>query len=315
MKKALLLSSVVALAVAVLELSGSDASGTKPKRINKAIELLGQGQPVYYTGGHGGYDEGKKMAGTWADYINYELEHGAYDMTRLRAFMRGLVDGGPTKSGHRTPAVICTVPVTGIDEATVRANSWVIQQVLAAGVHGILLCHARTPGAVRAFVEAVRYPFQKPVAGVGEGLRGNGSQGYASQIWGLSPAEYLKKADVWPLNPDGEILLGLKIEDRHALEKAEETTKVPGIAFAEWGPGDMGFSFGLLDAHDPPYPPQMAQARARVLAATKAAGIFFLDGVNVDNVEQRLAEGVMIGSGRQDAAEKGRRISKRAMPW
>lgn len=315
MKKALLLSSVVALAVAVLELSGSDASGTKTRRINKAIELLGQGQPVYYTGGQGGYDEGKKMAGTWADYINYELEHGAYDMTRLRAFMRGLVDGGPTKSGHRTPAVICTVPVTGIDEATVRANSWVIQQVLAAGVHGILLCHARTPGAVRAFVEAVRYPFQKPVAGLGEGLRGNGSQGYASQIWGLSAAEYLKKADVWPLNPDGEILLGLKIEDRHALEKAEETTRVPGIAFAEWGPGDMGFSFGLLDAHDPPYPPQMAQARARVLAATKAAGIFFLDGVNVDNVEQRLAEGVMIGSGRQDAAEKGRRISQRAMPW
>ncbi len=26
-------------------------------------------------------------------------------MTRLREFMRGLVDGGPTPSGHRTPAV------------------------------------------------------------------------------------------------------------------------------------------------------------------------------------------------------------------
>ncbi len=311
MNRLLSLPAMLGLTAATLQLSAQDIPRPKPKRINKAIELLEAGRPIYYTGGQGGYEEGKRMASTWADYINYELEHGAYDMTRLRAFMQGLVDGGPTASGHRTPAVICTVPVTGIDETTVRANSWVIQQVLAAGVHGILLCHARTPGAVRAFVEAVRYPFQPPVNGLGEGLRGSGSQGYASRIWGVSPGEYLKKADVWPLNPDGELLLGLKIEDRHALERAEESVRVPGIAFAEWGPGDMGLSFGLLDAHDPPYPPQMAHARARVLAATKAAGIFFLDAVNVDNIEQRLAEGVMIGSGTREAAEKGRRLFRR----
>lgn len=306
---------VLAAGVAAAFLTAGPAPAPGPKRINRAVELLEQRQPVYYTGGHGGYEEGRKMAATWADYINYEMEHGAYDMTQLREFMRGLADGGPTKSGHRTPAVICTLPVTGLDETTMRVNSWMVQQVLAAGVHGILLCHARTPGAVRAFVEAVRYPFHPPAAGLGEGLRGSGSQGYASRIWGISPQEYLKRADVWPLNPEGEILLGLKIEDRHALEHTDLTTRVPGIAFAEWGPGDMGFSFGLLNAHDPPYPPKMADARARVLAATKAAKIAFLDGVNVNNIEERLAEGVMIGSGNQEAAEKGRRLTKRAMPW
>lgn len=314
MVRSLLLVSVAAAAATVFYLSAQDTPAPKPKRINKAIELLEAGQPVYYTGGRGGYEEGKKLTGTWADYINYELEHSAYDMTQLREFMRGLVDGGPTASGHRTPAVICTLPVTGIDETTMRANSWVVQQVLAAGAHGVLLCHARTPGAVRAFVEAARYPFHKQVDGLGEGLRGSGSQGYASRIWGLSAAEYLQRADVWPLNPNGEILLGLKIEDRHALENAEASAKVPGIGFAEWGPGDMGFSFGLLGAHDPPYPPRMARARARVLAATEAAGIFFLDGVNLDNIEERLADGVMIGSGSREAAEKGRRLTNRAMP-
>ena len=50
------------------------------------------------------------MARTWADYINYEMEHGSYDVTALRKFMQGLADGGPTPSGHRTPAVICTLP-------------------------------------------------------------------------------------------------------------------------------------------------------------------------------------------------------------
>ncbi|MBL8235289.1 MAG: hypothetical protein JNL98_42725, partial [Bryobacterales bacterium] len=168
------------------------AQNTKPKRINKAIELLAQGQPIYYTGARGGagYDEGKKMAQTWADYINYEMEHGQLDFSALRNFMRGLIDGGPTKSGHRTPAVIAT------------------------------------------------YVDSKPVAGLPEGMLGNGSQGSPAEIWGLTAAEYKKRADPWPLNPDGEFLLGLKVEDKYALANAEKVTSVPGIGFAEWGPGD-----------------------------------------------------------------------------
>ena len=59
-----------------------------------------------------------------------------------------------------TPPVIVTLPCDGIDEGSVRANAWMIKQTLAAGVHGLLLCHAETPAAVKAFVEAARYPFQ-----------------------------------------------------------------------------------------------------------------------------------------------------------
>jgi 4-hydroxy-2-oxoheptanedioate aldolase len=213
--------------------------------------------------------------------------------------------------------VIVTLPVIGLDEPYMRANSWVVQQVLASGVHGILLCHARSPEAVRVFVEAARYPFHRQAVpdGLGEGLRGSGSQGFASQIWGVSGDEYIQRADVWPLNPKGEILLGLKIEDKYALENAEKTTKVPGIGFAEWGPGDMGWSLGFLGRHDAPYPPEMARARARVLAACKAAKIAFLNQVNASDVEEMIREGVRIGAGNQAAAEKGRRFTKRAMPW
>src|SRR5205085_7725287 len=132
-----------------------------------------------------------------ADYINYDMEHGPFDVTRLSEFMKGLVDGGPSPSGHRTPAVIVTLPATGADEQTFRANAWMVSQVLATGIHGILLCHAESPGAVQAFVEATRYTF----AG---GRRGSGGQAEAAQIWGVSADEYLHKADPWPLNPDGE---------------------------------------------------------------------------------------------------------------
>ncbi len=302
----------------ILRLSADDSTAHRPKRINKAIELLEQRQPIYYTGGHGGYQEGVRLAHTWADYINYEMEHGLFDLGQLREFMRGLAAGGPTKSGHRTPAVIVTLPVGGIDEAAIHANYWMIGQVMDAGVHGILLCHARSPEAVRLFVQACRFPHQKlgvKDGGLEEGLRGSGGQGFASQIWGISGSEYLKKADVWPLNPEGEILLGLKVEDKYALANAERVTKVPGIGFAEWGPGDMGMSLGFPENHDPPYPPAMEQARSRVLAACKAAHIAFLNQVKVDDVESMIREGVMIGAGNEAAAEKGRRYTKRTMPW
>ncbi len=309
---------VCAAAIFYLDAQTSPNANYKPKRINKAIELLEQGQPIYYTGGHGGYEEGKRLAHTWADYINYEMEHGSLDFTALRAFMKGLVDGGPTKSGHRTPAVIVTLPVLGVNEAHMNANFWVVQQTLATGAHGVLLCHARNPEAVKIFVEACRYPNARPVTPLlGEGLRGNGSQGYASQIWGISGAEYTKRADVWPLNPNGEIMLGLKVEDKYALANADKVTAVPGIAFAEWGPGDMGLSLNLPDGHtaNETLHPEMASARKRVLEACKRHKLAFLNTVRPTDVTAMIDEGVRIGSGGQEAAERGRRYTKRTMPW
>ena len=142
-----------------------------------------QGQPIYYTGSHegteGSFEQGVKDAQTWADYISYDMEHAPFDVKGLADYMRGLAKGGPTKSGHRTPAVIVNLPVNGTDEATVRANAWMFQQVLATGVHGMLLCHADTPGAVRAFVEAVRFP----AYGGRRGVHGNPT---AARIWGIT---------------------------------------------------------------------------------------------------------------------------------
>jgi 4-hydroxy-2-oxoheptanedioate aldolase len=299
--------------------SGSRTGAQKPTRINRAIELLAQGQPIYYTGSHEGtegrYDQGVKDAQTWADYISYDMEHAPFDVKGLAEYMKGLVRGGPTRSGHRTPAVIVNVPVNGTDEATVRPNAWMFQQVLATGVHGVLLCHADTPGAVRAFVEAIRLPNHRLGVGdrLSEGRRGVHGASTAARIWGMSQEEYLDKADPWPLNPNGELLVGVKLEDKYALANAEENVKVPGIAFAEWGPGDMALSLGSRNST--PLPAVMQQARARVLAATKAHKMFFLNTVTADNVVDMIKEGVMIGAGNEQAAEAGRRYSKRSMPW
>jgi 4-hydroxy-2-oxoheptanedioate aldolase len=287
-------------------------------RVNRVIELLGRGQPVYSsTIAEPSYERGREQARTWADCLILDLEHHPFAPAALHAFMRGLVDGGPTASGHRTPAVIVTLPTDGSSEEVVRANAWMVRQALAAGVHGLLLCHAETAAAVKAFVAAARYPFHK--GGVGEGLdegrRGAGGQAGAAAIWGLSPAAYLDCADVWPLNPAGELLLGLKIENRRALDNVEASTAVPGVAFAEWGPGDMGMAFGHKDAHDPPYPPAMTAARARIKAACDRAGVAFLEMVRADDVIDQIARGVKIGAATPEAAEIGRRHTNRTLPW
>ncbi len=289
------------------------------KHVNRVIDMWLKNQPVYYAQiSGGGYEEGKKMAATKADYITYEMEHGPLDFKELRDFMRGLVDGGPTRTGHKTPAVVVTLPISGTTDA-VRANAWMIQQTLATGVHGILLCNAESPEAARLMIEAARYPFAPRVDGLAQGFRGNGSQGFASTIWGVSAQEYMRIADPWPLNPDGEFIFGLKIENPRADANVETSVRVPGIAFAEWGPGDHGFFImgrpgtyqgGGEQAEN------MAAVRRRVLNATKAAGVKFLNACNEKTVIDQLKEGVMICTGGDSpAADIGRKFTNRTDPF
>jgi 4-hydroxy-2-oxoheptanedioate aldolase len=318
--RTLWLCAALACSLLVIGVNTQTPAKPKPKHINRALELLESGQPIYYTGSHSGtagtFEQGKADAATYADYISYDMEHAPFDVHGLSEYMRGLAAAGPTRSGHRTPTVIVNVPVNGIDAATVRANAWMFQQVLATGVHGILLCHADDPGAVRAFVEAVRLPIHKQGVGAGlsEGRRGVHGGPTAAPIWGITPEEYNQKADVWPLNPNGELLLGLKLEDKYAVANAEANLEVPGIAFAEWGPGDMALSLGVA-GRGADQNPQMRTNRNRVFAATKAHKIFFLESMSPENVIAEIKEGVMVGPASEKAAEIGRQYTKRQMPW
>jgi hypothetical protein len=100
-KKIALVILLVAIALTSLPSAQGGNPSYKPKRINKMIELLDAGQPVYDVSISGaGYEEGKKLATSHIDLIQYQMEHGPFDPIRLREFMQGLVDGGPTKSGH-----------------------------------------------------------------------------------------------------------------------------------------------------------------------------------------------------------------------
>ena len=148
---------------------------------------------------------------------------------------------------------------------------------------------------------------------VRQGRRGNGGQGSAAAIWGVPVDEYLRLADFWPLNPEGELVLGLKIENRRAVENVEETLEVPGIAFAEWGPGDNHWSHGEM-IRSQPFSDEMLEIRDRVKAACDANGLAFLDGAGEENIREAIDEGVRIISTSEEAAAIGRRHTRRQMP-
>ena len=290
------------------------------KRINRAIELLEAGQALYYDGPHTGhvltYEQGRKDAKTWADYINVGMEHGAFDMTGFEAYMRGLVDGGPTNSGHRAPTVIVEPPVNGTDGPNVAFNAWQFRQILARGAHGILLCQAESAAAVRECVRACRFPHHKSgVDALGIGSRGRGSEPTAAPVWGIDQQEYFARCEPWPLAPEGELLLGVKIESPPGVEYCDEILSMPGLGFAELGPGDLGLSLGYTTLQCRPYPPEMEAARAKVFAACQKNKLAFLEGATPENITQRLDEGVRVISGHnQEVARIGRAHQRRTMP-
>jgi 4-hydroxy-2-oxoheptanedioate aldolase len=308
------------------------------QRINRAVELLAEDQAIYYVGGHSGHvltrAQGREEALTWADYINIGMEHGSFDMAGLAEYMRGLAEAGPTRSGHPTPAVIVEAPVNGTDAANVRFNAWQFRQILGRGVHGVLLCQAESADAVRAFVEACRYPHHTegvdpslptPVermrgAGrplgepLGIGTRGRGSEATAAPVWGLSVEEYLERCDPWPLNPRGELLLGVKLESPEGIAQCERILAVPGLGFAELGPGDLGLSLGYPAVPREPYPREMQEARDRVFAVCRKHRVPFLETCNPTTIVGKLDEGVRVIAGHDEATARiGRAHQGRTM--
>ena len=305
----------------------------KPRRFNKVIELWEDGQPAYYTTvrampGVDPYELGKAMCRTWADMINYDMEHELFDLRELREFMRGLGDGGGTRSGHRFPVVFVTPPVLGLNADYMLANSWVLGQILDAGVSGIQICHARDPKAVEVAAHmACRYPFNYP--GVSkldrQGLRG-ASANFANRVWGMNNAQYVRIADLWPLNPKGEILFGLKIEDTFADTNAHLSMAVPGVAFAEWGPTDNNYWLNNFDGlpldgsrFDEAKFPRMVSVRNMVLDLCKKNNVRYLNAATntagtFNYVIDQIRDGAMLMVGTEETALAGREHSKRKMP-
>jgi 4-hydroxy-2-oxoheptanedioate aldolase len=83
--------------------------------------------------------------------------------------------------------------------------------------------------------EALRYPY---------GLRG-WNAGPAYRYWGLDANQYAQIADVWPLNPQGELMVFIMIETPTAVREIKNILAVPGVSGVLIGGADLSIAMGL----------------------------------------------------------------------
>jgi len=151
--------------------------------------------------------------------------------------------------------------------------------------------------------------------------------GNAAKYWGLTDAEYRKKADVWPLNKDGELVAWAIVETKEGLANVREIAQVKGLGVLVPGAGTLGGVFRkvdaegkpVLDANGRPMRDDVAWEAAiqKVLAACKEFKVPCGYPVSENDVETRMQQGfnVAILQSFADpsfrAVAKGRQLSGR----
>ena len=185
------------------------------------------------------------------DGLVYEMEHNPYDVTALGDSLqyllsrKQLVEGG-TAAPKVTP--IARIPANGVE-----MNQTFAKQVLDRGVYGVIWPHVSTVEQAYNAVASCRYARPKGEALYEpKGVRGDGPA-TAARYWGVTQGEYYRKADVWPLAPQGEILVGLMCESVAAVENLDEIlANVPGIGLILIGEGDLSQELGYARQYEHP---------------------------------------------------------------
>jgi 4-hydroxy-2-oxoheptanedioate aldolase len=133
------------------------------------------------------------------------------------------------ETGSVAPSV---TPIARIPANGAEMNQFQAKQVLDRGVYGVITPHVSTVEQAYNAVASCRYAKPKSAALYEpKGVRGDGPA-TAARYWGLSMPEYYARADVWPLAPQGEMLVGMMCESPEAIENLDDIlANVPGIGF------------------------------------------------------------------------------------
>ncbi len=263
-----ILAVMLALAAAAL-LPETAGRAQEPVRINRVIEALENDEAA--------------VANTHWRFV--DMEHSPFSGALVQEVLAEMNEDRNAQ-GQMRLAPLVRIPQDGDEDF-----KWAIKQALDLGAMGIILPHVDRAEEARRFVRAMRYPpfrdspYQSP-----RGERGWGPGG-AIRLWGLNANDYARRADVWPLNPEGELFAVAMIESREAVDNIHEILETP-ISAVMVIPGDMAMDLGLG-----PNPPGRNHAEVdemfdRVLEACQAqTRVICGAGDSRTRTDQRLAEG------------------------
>ena len=244
-------------------------AGAQDGRLNKIIEQFENGEPSL-VGEH------------WQ--LN-DLEHNPFQIDEFESFLNEIEAEGALRPG--------LTPVVRIPYEANQDYRHYVKQMLDAGAMGIVLPQVKTTADVTKLVQAMRYPPQRrseyPEPA---GQRGWGPSA-AIRVWNVDGQEYASKADLWPLNPNGELLAIAMVETREIIYNIDVILQVPGLGGLLIGPADLSMALGVGNPGPNSSAPEVVAAIAKVWAAFKRhnslCGIYMRS-----DVEARQEEGFML---------------------
>lgn len=203
-------------------LASAALSAQQPRRVNRLVEAVAAGTPAI----------------TGETWTFMDREHRPYDITELRASIGKVLD---QKNAQGQPALAPIVRIPPEGDQNVR---WIIKQVLESGAMGVVIPQVESAEQALRITEAMRYPQLKTSRyKTPRGRRGCGCSGGAK--WGLAnPADYVRYADLWPLNPEGELIVLPMIETPEGVAAVNAILDTPGVTGVLVGPTDLTMNYG-----------------------------------------------------------------------
>jgi len=258
------------LILAVVVAAGGFAAGQGQRRLNPMIDLLSQKKPVFglyapsnprtRSGAAGTLPGGaartppyvppvstatppsppktaaqlaqEAIANTSADFIfDGTMEGGmARALPAYTEFVKGMAAGGSfhKSAGQLTHPLVVKMHEIAPDPKAAAAS---ISTQLNLGVSGIMFVSVESVDEAKAGIAAMRFKSKG-------GTRPD-DVGQAPKLWGVREKEYREKADLWPLNPNGELINWTIIESKEGLAHIREIAAVPGIGVLWPGAGTL----------------------------------------------------------------------------
>ena len=301
-----LLALIAAVTAFAVLMSSGPAAQRGPAHLNPVIEKLSQGKAfVGVNTGDLSLENARTLARAPIDYVYVDMEHTPLDISGLHMFNIGMIDKATAvKKGSVAPnvALFARFPPEA-DE-----GAWVVKQALDIGLMGVIFNGVDTREQALAAVQSMRYPQLRGSKYFEPAGKRGAAPTLATWIWGLTTEEYERHADLWPLNPEGDLLAIAMIESVEGLKNIDAILSTPGIGATFIGnANDLRHSMGV-----PVNSPEVETARQTILAGCKrhnvACGITVANGMEM---VRRLDEGWKMIRATVDIIRDGRAIQER----
>jgi 2-keto-3-deoxy-L-rhamnonate aldolase RhmA len=326
---------LVSVALLLFAASALGVHAQKRQRLNAVIDLLAEGKPVF-----GVYwpsnPQGRRgappppdapvktaaelakeaLAYEQADFLFSGMMEGSVDrgLPGFTEFAKATMEAGALRKAPfpRLPHPLI-VKTSKISEATPEQTISNISRQLNVGASGLMFVEAESAEEVRRGIAAMRF-------------KSNGGTrpedvGSAPAYWGMTEAEYRKKADLWPLNPDGELINWTIVESKEGLAHVREIAAVKGVGVLWPGAGTLRGVFSSTNEKGERVVDNVAWENAiqQVLAACKEFKVPCGFPANPNDIETRMKQGFSVfvmnwGDAGFKTVEVGRKLSGRLTP-